>query len=188
MCAAAASTAARPHVLSTICMKSGSVAWRCLALLALQDGDLVPGYYDKIKQPMCFHSMRVKLQAREYRSACSSNSSSACACQQSLSQQPQSRSTGLHSSSSCSSRSSNSSGSKCKGSLCCLLHWCCALSLGSVELAALCQHMTPAAAAAAAACTAVHAAHLKMCGNGGSCGNSSCELQARVMRLLMRTP
>jgi hypothetical protein len=35
----------------------------------LQDGDLVPGYYDKIKQPMCFHSMRTKLQGREYRSA-----------------------------------------------------------------------------------------------------------------------
>ncbi|WIA39927.1 hypothetical protein OEZ86_013361 [Tetradesmus obliquus] len=31
------------------------------------DGALVPGYYDKIRQPMCFSSMRSKLAAREYR-------------------------------------------------------------------------------------------------------------------------
>lgn len=31
------------------------------------DGSAVPGYYDKITQPMCFFVMREKLRKREYR-------------------------------------------------------------------------------------------------------------------------
>lgn len=31
------------------------------------DGTAVKGYYDKIKQPMCFYVMREKLRKQEYR-------------------------------------------------------------------------------------------------------------------------
>lgn len=31
------------------------------------DGTVVTGYYDKIKQPMCFYAMREKLRKQEYR-------------------------------------------------------------------------------------------------------------------------